>query len=363
MKNRVVCLLGLALLLTAGPLSAVTIGRIPLKHAPANMGVLFLPGGEAVRLVVRDERPEDSVIFGGYRYEMLLGDFYSFALSERPDVVSSFFESALKEATEILGLRVGDGAVLELTIKDFRIEYFIEGAPNFLGYGLIESALKSPDGTLLRGQKFRVAVFVSGYSIAGRGMWAGVGFSGAMPAVNYIYCRAAWEAASRTLLSQYPLRPDPDAIARLLKVLDTKGDDYRRADAAFWLGLTGKDNPAVAEKLFSLFRGEKDQTVRESAAVALAMLGSPGAREEIEAVLAGSKKLAEWDMSDLEETWQMLHCLALMGETNLGAKVPASHKGKSRLMELVRFLEAGEVPALSPKEAKELVKALKKLKK
>jgi hypothetical protein len=68
-------------------------------------------------------------------------------------------------------------------------------------------------------------------------------------------------------------------------------------------------------------------------------------------------------MSDLEETWQMLHCLALLGETNLGAKVPASHKGKSRLMELVRFDEAGEVPALSPKEAKELVKALKKLKK
>jgi hypothetical protein len=293
MKNRVVCLLGLAVLLTAGPLSAaVNIGRIPLKYVPANMGALFLPSGEAVRLVVRDERPEDSVIIGGYSHHILV-DNYSFALSERPDVVSSFFESALKEATEILGLRVGDGAVLELTIKDFRIEYFIEGAPNFLGYGLIESALKSPDGTLLRGQKFRVAVFVSGYSIAGRGMWAGVGFSGAMSAVNYIYCRAAWEAASRTLLSQYPLQPDPDAIARLLKVLDTKGDDYRRADAAFWLGLTGKNNPAVAEKLFSLFRGEKDQTVRESAAVALAMLASPGAREEIEAVLAGSKKLAE----------------------------------------------------------------------
>ncbi|MGH9316002.1 MAG: HEAT repeat domain-containing protein, partial [Thermoanaerobaculia bacterium] len=325
----------------------------PIKYVPANMGALFLPGGETVRLVVKDERAEDSVIAGGFSHVGGYGDKYGFALSERPDTVSNFFDSALKEGIEILGLRAGDGPVLELTIKDFRIGFFVTSAmytpPNYVAYGLIETALKSPDGTPLESQKLRVAVFLSG--------------TGGDDPAGYIYCRAAWEAASRALLAEYPLRPDPDAIAKLLKALDVKGDDYRRARAVFWLGLAGKGNPAVAEKLFSLFRSEKDQTVRESAAVALAMLASPGAREEFEAVLAGGKKLAEWDVTDLEETWHLLHCLAVLGATDLKTKVPANHKGRSKLLELVRFHEAGEIPAPSPEEAKKLVEARKKLKK
>jgi hypothetical protein len=53
--------------------------------------------------------------------------------------------------------------------------------------------------------------------------------------------------------------------------------------------------------------------------------------------------------------------MALLGETHLGAKVPANLKERSRLLDLVRFDETGEIPALSPEEKKALDEGRKKL--
>jgi len=349
------------LVLTPLPGFAARVKEMPLQPVSAGTGKLFPESSQTVRVVVKDERPDKAILASGFfgaKAEQGKGHFYAY-VPENPEALTRLFETAAKEAVTILGMKEGDGNVLEITIRDFRIDFYILsgfGAYNCIGYGHIAASLLSADGRELQKKEFRLAGFdhthaATSVKEVGR------------ESISRIYLRAAWEAAARTLLAQYPAEPDPREVERLLAAMDANKDDIARTFWILWLGLTGKGNPAAAEKLLSVYRREENQRVAQSAAVAIGMLGIADARAEIEAVLTGSKKLPEWDPSDVEEAWHLLHSLALFGATDLGSKIPATKNMRTKLVQLVQFHETGQIPPLSPKESEELAEAKKKLKK
>jgi len=146
-------------------------------------------------------------------------------------------------------------------------------------------------------------------------------------------------------------------------MLDTTKDDVAQRTTIFWLGLVGKNDPAVKERLLTVFRTNKVQNVREASAEALGMLGIQDAREGAEAALAGTKKVGDWDVSDTEQAWYLLRYLGRIGVGDLASRFPkADMKMRRVLTELVRFQEAGEMPRMSETEQQELEKARKNVK-
>lgn len=326
-------------------LSAALFKVKKLEPAVAGVGRLFPETSETVRVVVKDERPPDAVLVAGMMDRALMGPALMGFYSEKADAAAELFGSAAREAVEIRGMRNGDGgAVLELLVKEFRVEYVAHnfGGINYLAYGNLATSLKAPDGAELAAKTFRWASWDSSLKIP----WPS------------IYARAAWEAAAQTLSAAYPKKADPAALQRVVSSLATAKEDAA-AHAVFWLGLAGGDDPAVAEKLFSLFRGAEDQTMYEWAALSLARLGAAGAREELEAILSGSKKLKEWDpREDAEEAATALRALAILGEADVASKIPPTiQRHRERLTELAQFLSTGAMPKPSAKLEAELQKA------
>ncbi|MGH9368603.1 MAG: hypothetical protein ACRD3M_13110 [Thermoanaerobaculia bacterium] len=351
-RSRIFPLLG-ALFLVPSLLAAVTVvGKLDLKPVSVRVGRLYPETDQSIRIVVRDERPPDPFVVSGVGDagfgRRVLQAFYT----ESPQTVATVFEAAAAESIEILGMKPGEGVVLEISIQQFRVEMASPsfGLPNFISYGRIQTALKSPDGGDLSSGSFPVAT------------WETASKGG--EAVAAAHAKAVWEAAARTLLGHFPKKPEPEAIQRVLASLDTNKDERQRDYAVFWLGLVGRETPAVAEKLFALFRKEENQSVSQSAAIALAMLGAPGAREQFEAVLSGASKLSEWDpRDDSEQAWHLLHALALLGSTDLGEKVPPTKRLHEKLTDLVRFQETGEIPRMAQKDLDELTRKLEKKRK
>jgi hypothetical protein len=322
-----------------------------ISAVSAGVGRLFPEGPETIKIVVKDERPPDPVLIAGLMERALMSAALIAGYSENPRAVAELFEAGAKEAVQILGMKPGEGAVLEITIKDFRIESVTHafGGLNMIAYGNVQTSLKSADGAELAAKSFRYASWDSSVKLP----------------FQTTYARAAWEAAAKTLQAHFAKKPDPEAVQRVLAIaFDKTRDDAQRTFAIYWLGLVGQDIPSVPEKLFILFRQDKDQTIYETSAVALARLSAPGVREEFEAVVSGSKKLAEWDpKTDAEETWTLLHALAILGGTELGQKIPPTlQRHRERVTDLVHFAETGESPKISPKLSDELTKAKAKKK-
>lgn len=325
--------------------------RVDPKPVSWKVGRLFPASSEAIRVVARDERLIPWLL-ASHAGKSGPYNLYQGLYTENPRAVADLFEAGAREAVEILGMKVGDGgAVLEITIKDFRIQLAPPqfGLPNYITYGEIRTALKSVDGAELGAGSFRVANWETSRAAA-------------QEVVSAAYLRAAWEATVRTLLSHFPKKPEPEAVGRLLASVAATRDEYQRSYPIFWLGLVGRDDPAVAEKLYSLFRGSEDQTTYEAAAAALARLDAPGAREEFEAMLSGSKKWKEWDpRGDAEEAFTLLHALAILGVTDLGAKVPPTlQRHREKMPDLVRFHQTGEIPKPTQKEVEELTEKYRK---
>jgi hypothetical protein len=315
-----------------------------LEPAVAGVGRLFPESSETIRVVVKDERPADPVLVAGMMDRALMGPALMGYYSEKADAAAELFGTAAREAVEVFGMKNGDGgAVLELAVKDFRVEYVAHnfGGINYLAYGNLSTSLKAADGAELAAKTFRWASWDSSLKIP----WPS------------IYARAA----AHTLSAAYPKKADPAALQRVVSSLATAKEDAA-SHAVFWLGLAGRDDPAVTEKLFSLFRGAEDQTIYEWAALSLARVGASGAREELEAILSGSKKLKEWDpREDAEEAATALRALAILGEADVASKIPATiQRHRERLTELAQFLATGAMPKMSPKLAQELEKAKKK---
>lgn len=92
------------------------------------------------------------------------------------------------------------------------------------------------------------------------------------------------------------------------------------------------------------------------------MLGLSGAREELEAVLSGSRKLSDWERDDTENVWYLLKALHLLGTPDLEKKIPAGLKMRDKVTDLLAFLDAGTFPELTPAQRQDLEKGKLKLK-
>lgn len=352
MRKLVRTSLSLALLALV-PLAglAAPLGRLKkLEPVAAGVGRLYPESSETIRIVVKDERPADPVLIAGMMERALMGPALIGQYSEEPNAAARLFEAAAKEAVEVLGMKVGDGGpILELTVPAFRVEWVAHnfGGVNVLAFGNLQTSLKGADGAELAAKTFR---------------WASWDSSLKIPFLS-TYARAAWEATARTLLAAFPKKAEPAAIQRVLSSLATAREDAA-SHATFWLGIAGADDPAVTDKLVSLFRSAEDQTMYEWAALSLARLGAPGVREELEAVLSGAKKLKEWDpREDAEEAFTLVNALGTLGVADLATKIPPTiERHRERLTDLVQFLATGEMPKMSTKLSEELTKARAKKK-
>lgn len=350
-RFRIALSLAAFLLVPLAGRALTILQRLDPKPVSWKVERLFPVSSETVRVVARDERLIPWLL-GSHAGKSGPYNLYQGFYNENPRAVADLFEAGAREAVEVLGMKAGDGGTtLEITIKDFRIQLAPPqfGLPNYITYGDIRTVLKSVDGGELATGSYRVANWETSRVAA-------------QEVVSAAYLRAAWEATVRTLLDHFPKKPEPEAVGRLLTSLGTTPDEYRRSYAIFWLGLVARDNAAVAEKLYALFRGSEDQTTYEVAAVALARLAAPGAREEFEAMLSGSKKWKEWDpRGDAEEAFILLHSLALLGVADLGPKVPPTlQRHREKMPDLVRFHQTGEIPKPTPKEVEELTEKYRK---
>lgn len=322
----------------------------PMDHSRANVGALYPAADRAVAVSVKDRRPPGQILGGG-----LLGPIYLGYVGAKDDEVVDLMRSSAGDAVAALGMKSGEGgSSLEIGIDEFRVTmYRFSGfSPmNCIGYGKLKAALKSADAPEPVTKSFNVTYYEATTPV---GSMKEV----AREAVTRIYRQAAWEASATTLSAAHAAAADPPQVKRLLSSLATTKDVMVRRSGIFWLGLVGKDDPAVKEKLLFLFRTNKDQTIREAAAEAIGMLVIQEAREEILAALDGAKKVGDWDVSDAEQAWYLLKAASRLGVTDLRSHIPkADMKMRKALTDLAQFLETGEIPRMSETEQQELEKA------
>ena len=353
MKRVVLCL---TVVFVAVVLSGCSVAPrlivAPMDRSPARVGTVYPESDRAVTVSIKDSRGPGQILGGG-----MFGPIYLGYVTEKDAELTEVMQAAGNDAARALGLKSGAGASLDMTIEDFRVTmYRLSGfSPmNCVGYGKIQTVLKTPDGTETK-KSYNLTYYEA--SVPVMSMKEVV-----KEAISRIYRQAAWEAAAGTLSASFQADADPAQVKRLVGTLDATKDDAQRT-TIFWLGLVGKNDPAVKEKLLAIFRTSKVQNVREASAEALGMLGIQDAREEAEAALAGTRKVGDWDVSDTEQAWYLLRYLGRLGVGDLGSRFPkADLKMRRVLTELVRFQEAGEMPRMSETEQQELEKARKNVK-
>ncbi|MGH9368375.1 MAG: hypothetical protein ACRD3M_11940, partial [Thermoanaerobaculia bacterium] len=133
----------------AALMSACTFGPrllvAPLDHTRANVGTLFPDKDRAITVSVKDLRGPGQILGGA-----LLGPIYLGYVTQKENELGDLFQSAANDVVRALGMKSAEGSALELTIDDFRVTmYRFSGfSPmNCIGYGKIQTVLKSPDGS------------------------------------------------------------------------------------------------------------------------------------------------------------------------------------------------------------------------
>jgi len=314
-----------------------------------------------VEVTVRDERPYTALLAEGLlgkskKVEKGKGLYYAY-MSQIPDEVAIFMADSAREAVAVLGLDEGPLVSLEIVISQLQIDlYRVSSGPMYcVAYMNLGVALKDEAGAVLE-QNQRRLVFWE-YSVP---VWK---FNEvAEEALSRIHQQAAWQVTVETLLRRFPQDARPDAVAKLLTTMGSEDEDMVKREMVFWLGLVGRGNPAVNEELTRLFRTSKNERIAEAASEALGLLGVSSFREEVDAVLSGSKRLDNWDLDDFEPNWYLLKTLHLLGETNLETRIPKHEmKLKWTLSHLATFLSDGTLPARSTKMVEGLEEAKEEL--
>ncbi len=331
----------LAVLVVPTQPGAAAVVKARFEPYPLKVGRLYAESPRAVKVVVRDERPADPLVaYGLMGFSKLIG-FYV----EDPGEVPKAIQKGAADALAVLGVKEGEGATLEVVVKELRIDAFAPpfGAlPNEIAYGRVEVSLDPAGGEATRPVPVRIVLYGS-------------------KAVSVLFARIGWEVAGSAFPGLLGLSPDADAVKALCARLGREKDDDVLEQGATWLGFAGAGEAAAAERLQALFRSAEDQSVYQAAAVSLGRLGTPGAEEELDAVLTRKKKLPEWDPAgDAENSWHLLYALHLLGEKDLAARVPPVERWREKLTALVGFLESGQLPPEDPKLAPELAKAREK---
>lgn len=355
--KRLCCALAVFFLaqLGEGKVTRVSIGTPPAAWSPRFEDVdrLFVPSAQAVKVVVKDERASGSIL--GVRRGK--GSDLDFFAAEDPAAVAQFVEKSASEALTLLGLKPGEGGfTLEIVIPSLWIESYEFGsgfaAANFLAWGGASATLRSAEGQELVAKSYPVAMW---YLLA-PGSGKALGFS-----ASFLFERLAWEVTASTLVPSLKLQPDAAQVRRLF-AFPVRNTPIGKAQVVFWLGFAGFGSPEVIDWMYRTFRTAEGQKVYQEAAIALARSKAPGAAEEIEAVLTGRKRLEEWEPEDAEQAFYLLRALEMLGVRELGPKIPATKNLQSKLQDLVKLYEAGELPAMSAGEQAALERAKAELK-
>ena len=347
-------LLGLALLpwFCSG---CTEIRHFTIQTVPTGIPVLGPARSEGVTIAVHDRRTEPSLIGPEVSDPSNLNFVYA---TKEPDAVARVFEKAAMDAARTLGFHEGSDVKIDIAIDTFRIDVYRGSgyAPmNCIGYAVIEAALTPARNATSRRRISRLA-----YWELMAGFWK---LDLGKTAVSRIYTQAAWETTTRILQEEFPASPDPAAVAQAMRTATGTGDEFARREAVFWLGLTGTGNDAVSADLMTAFRTSTDQEVSEAAAEAIGLLGDTGARSEFEEVLAGKRRLTNWDAEDTEAVWYLVKALHLLGTSDLESRIPVSshfHR-REKIEDLLRFFETGALPSLTPSQQKDFQNALPSL--
>jgi hypothetical protein len=336
----------------------VIVAPLTPHHTPTSFALQ--DSGKTVAITVRDERPDKSFLSGaliGPSAEQGKGIYLGYA-TENDDDLARFMEAAALEAASVLGVKQGDGARLEIVVKDFRVDMYRRSGfspMNCIAYGLLAATLTAADGSVLKARDLKVAYYDNAVPVMSMKEVTAKGLS-------RIYSLAAWQATAAVLIDAWGITFDAETLAGLARRVDAEKDEDPAREMVFWLGLAGAGDSATKEKLLNLYRSSPAQKVHQTAVEALGLLGIAEPRDEMRDVLAGRKTLGEWDIEDNEQVWYLLHALALMGDTDLeGARPATKIKMSSKLNDLLRFHATGALPESSAAEEEKAQKARKKL--
>lgn len=347
--------LALPLVAAAGPkvIVAPLVARHPL------VGQLAAGSERGVMVSVRDERPHRIFTASGLvgpDAEKGKGVFLAYA-TQKEDELAPFITAAARDAVRVVGIKDGGDHGLEIVVRDFRVGLvrFSGFSPmNCIGYGRLTATLKGADGAEVKSVTLDVA-FYDGASPK----WGMKEVS--ERALSRMYSFAAWQAVTSVLRAAWNIEPDRAAVKALVTKIAAQEDEDVAREMIFWLGLLGQQDEATSAQLLAWVGSSKDQKVYQSSAVALGMLGVTGAAERLRTILSG-KNLGEWDPTDNEQCWHLIHALALLGEKDLQALMP---KGKidmrSKIDQLIGFDTSGTLPEPGAVETKERELALKEL--
>jgi len=364
MGHRSALLVATLVFLTTAVTPAEAVDVIaPLERQPPPVATLFRPTEQAVAVRVVDQRAEKNLIGGGVMgpgVEKGSGIYLIYA-TETSGEIAAHFEAAAADAVKILGFKAGDGGLtLEIVLRDLWVDMYRMsgfGMMNCIAYLSLQTKLGGPEVPEPRVRDLRLTFWEDTVPV---GSMKEV----AKGAVSAIYSQAAWQAVAEAILDGRDLPADEEGFARVLAQLDSSKDEVAVRKAIFWLGIARHPSPAVKEKLLAILGSSKERRHHQAASEALGLLGVQEAAPRIQAILSGQEK-GDWDVTDSEQVWYLLHGLALLGEKDLSSRIPADPKNeikpRSKIDDLLSFHAGGPAPKMCVEAKEKLAKAKEKL--
>lgn len=357
---RLAAVAGFALVAMNAAWGFTAIVVSPLKPQPVPSKPFFRATGKSVSVVAVDAREDKSFIADaliGAGAESDKGVFMGYGTPSDDDL-AAFVGKAASDALPVLGYAVGSDLSLTITMRELRVDMYRTSGfspMNCMAYAVVEVSLVAGEGVEPKRKTLRLAYYENTTPVMSmKEVTEG--------ALSRVYSQLGWEAAAAALLDEAGPEPDAAAIASFAAALPGTKDEVAARGRIFWLGIARQPLPAVKEALDRMFRAEGEQKVYQASVEALGKLGVEDVRETIEGILAGTRKVGDWDNEDDEHVWYLMRALADLGERDLAARVPDTKlRMPSKLQDLIGFETAGTVPKISPAGAAKLEEAKKKL--
>jgi hypothetical protein len=336
MKKAVCSLLTLLSLAVFSSCRYVTFD-VRLEKTRGEIPVLVTPQNQILQIEVTDNRPLKGIHGGGLN-RIDSGAFLF--LKEIPDSpLVPYLEKTGTETAQVLGFSPDPGGgALKITLNKFWIDlYKFSGysPANCIGYGSLTAELfPGPEKPSLV-RNYLLSYYENDIVF----FWA----------VSRIYTQMIWETVGKTILENGSLALDPKGTEKLLQRIDTENSDRIARELIFWLGLVGRNDRRVQDKLLQIFRNTREQRRRQAAVEALGMLGVQEARKDIVDALGGTRKVGYWSNDDAEEVFYLIKALSNLGEKDLQEYIPKQDfRAREKVVELVGFLSSGKIPELHP---------------